>query len=151
MVDRRDVGSWLEGPPSRRSSSSGDAPAYPGSRLGLPQAGPRSVGRPGRRLVAVVVDWALCLLVSSAFVDGDPWATLGIFAGVQVLTVGSLGSSPGHALLGLRLQRVAGGWPGPVAAVVRTLLLCLVIPALVFDTDQRGVHDRAAGTVLLRR
>jgi hypothetical protein len=33
---------------------------------------------------------------------------------------------------------------------VRTLLICLVIPAVVFDEDQRGMHDRAVGTALVR-
>jgi hypothetical protein len=33
---------------------------------------------------------------------------------------------------------------------VRTLLLCLVIPVLVWDSDQRGFHDKIAGTVLIR-
>jgi len=38
-----------------------------------------------------------------------------------------------------------------VAALVRTLLLGLVIPAVVTDDDGRGLHDRAAGTVVVRR
>lgn len=147
MVDRRDAGSWLEGPPSARERGLG----YPGERLGLPEQGPGSVARVGRRLVAVILDWLGCLVISGAIFSGDPWATLGIFAAVQVLTVGTIGSSPGHAVLGLRLQRVSGGWAGPWPAFVRTVLLCLVVPAVVFDRDQRGLHDRAAGTVLLRR
>jgi hypothetical protein len=38
-----------------------------------------------------------------------------------------------------------------MAAVVRSVLLCLVIPAVIFDPDQRGVHDKAMNTVLVRR
>ena len=34
---------------------------------------------------------------------------------------------------------------GPVA-LVRTALLCLVIPALVMTDDKRGIHDLAAGS-----
>jgi hypothetical protein len=34
--------------------------------------------------------------------------------------------------------------------VVRTVLLCLAIPALIWDADLRGLHDRAAGTMLVR-
>jgi len=33
---------------------------------------------------------------------------------------------------------------------VRTLLVCAFVPALVMDADQRGLHDRVAGTVLVR-
>jgi uncharacterized RDD family membrane protein YckC len=36
-------------------------------------------------------------------------------------------------------------------AFVRTLLICLVIPPLVFNRDQRGLHDLATGTVPIRR
>jgi uncharacterized RDD family membrane protein YckC len=39
---------------------------------------------------------------------------------------------------------------GFTAAVIRTMLLCLVIPPVVYNTDGRGLHDRAAGTIVLR-
>ena len=51
----------------------------------------------------------------------------------------------------MRVQLVTGGWVGLWRPVVRTVLLCLVIPAVIWDADQRGLHDKAAGTVLLRR
>jgi hypothetical protein len=35
--------------------------------------------------------------------------------------------------------------------VARTLLLMLVVPAVVWDRDGRGLHDRLSGTVELRR
>jgi hypothetical protein len=34
--------------------------------------------------------------------------------------------------------------------LVRTALLCLVIPAIVVDRDGRGLHDRAAASVVVR-
>ncbi|MFE4466652.1 RDD family protein, partial [Oerskovia sp. NPDC056781] len=30
------------------------------------------------------------------------------------------------------------------------VLLCLVVPAVVWDGDGRGMHDKAAGTVIVR-
>jgi hypothetical protein len=33
---------------------------------------------------------------------------------------------------------------------VRSVLLMIVIPALVWDSDHRGFHDKIAGTVLVR-
>nr|MDQ3826417.1 RDD family protein [Actinomycetota bacterium] len=39
---------------------------------------------------------------------------------------------------------------GFAAAVIRTVLLCLLIPPVVYNTDGRGLHDRAAGTIVLR-
>jgi uncharacterized RDD family membrane protein YckC len=40
---------------------------------------------------------------------------------------------------------------GFARGAVRTALLCLVIPAVVWDADGRGLHDKAAGTVIVRR
>ena len=132
---------------------------WPGQRLGLPRDGSSSVGRLGRRVVAVLIDWLASSLVSAAFFAHDPWATLGVFTAEQVLLVGTLGASFGHALAGLRVRRLVPhgrsaapeALPGPRAALVRAVLLAVVIPATVYDADQRGLHDRAAGTVLLRR
>ena len=120
-------------------------------RLGLPASGPGSIAGVGRRLVAVTIDWFSCQLICAAFFGSDPWWTLGLFGVLHVLTVATLGFSPGHRLLGMQVRRMDGGWAGPVPALIRTILLCLAVPALVFDSDSRGLHDRAAGTVLVRR
>jgi hypothetical protein len=34
--------------------------------------------------------------------------------------------------------------------VVRFVLLCLLVPALVTDRDGRGLHDKAARSVVVR-
>ena len=124
---------------------------WPGRRLGLPASGPRSVGRLGRRIAALVIDWGTAVLVSVAFFQYQAWATLAIFAGVQVLFLLTINASPGHLLLGMRVVPIAGGYLGLWRPFARTLLLCLVIPALIWDLDQRGIHDRLVGTVLVRR
>lgn len=123
---------------------------YPGERLGLPSEGRGSIARPGRRIAALAIDWACAVVVSIAFFSYDSFATLAVFAIVQLLFLPSLGGSPGHRLLGMRVQLVHGGWVGLWRPIVRTLLLVLVIPAVIWDADQRGLHDKAAGTVLLR-
>ncbi len=123
---------------------------YPGERLGLPASGPGSIGRIGRRLGALAIDWACAVVISVAFFDYDPWATSAVFAAVQIVFLPTLGGSPGHRLVGLRLVAVRGGWVGLWRPLVRTALLLLVIPAVIWDADQRGLHDKAAGTVLLR-
>lgn len=144
MVDRKDIGSWLTGPDTSGISK------YPGERLGLPEAGPGSMARAGRRIIAIVIDWGIALLISNFAFAGDSWATLAIFAAEQILLVGTLGYSIGHRLAGIHVVKLGGGRPGPLAGLVRTLLLCLVIPAVVFDPDQRGLHDKAMNTVLIR-
>lgn len=99
----------------------------------------------GRRVLALVLDWSACLLFSYAFFGSDPWVTLAAFAVLRVLTVGTVGASPFQRLLGLKVTRADGGWAGPLRALIRTALLCLVIPAAV-TVDGRGLHDLAAGT-----
>ena len=124
--------------------------AVPDSNRGSWQRGSGSIARPGRRIAALAIDWACAVLVSIAFFAYDALATTVIFAIVQIAFLPTLGGSPGHRLLGMRLQLVGGGWVGLWRPIVRTVLLCLVIPAVIWDADQRGLHDKAAGTVLLR-
>ncbi|GAB2676446.1 RDD family protein [Thalassiella azotivora] len=130
----------------------GRAPSsYPGERLGLPERGPGSVARVGRRLVGVAVDWALALAVSHGFAGGDPWATLAVFGLLHAVLTATTGTSVGHRLVGVQVVGIGEGAPPPVRAVARSFLLCLALPALVWDSDQRGLHDQLARTVLVRR
>lgn len=117
----------------------------------MPPSGTGSIARAGRRVAAIIIDWGAAVLISVAFFSYDPVATLAIFAAVQVLFIPTLGGSPGHRLLGLRLELAGGGWVGLWRPIVRTALLALVIPAVIWDPDQRGLHDKAVGTVLVRR
>ncbi|GAA4374826.1 RDD family protein [Agromyces bauzanensis] len=127
---------------------------WPGERLGLPAAGSGSVGRVGRRLAALAIDWVAAIVIALLFAPYSStlhtWLTLGIFALMQVLFIPTIGGSVGHRLVGLRVVPVAGGWVGPWRPVVRTVLLVIVLPAVVWDSDQRGFHDKLAGTVLIR-
>ncbi|MEW1974686.1 MULTISPECIES: RDD family protein [Microbacterium] len=123
---------------------------YPGERLGLPVSGTRSIARAGRRIGALVIDWAAAVIISIAFFQYDAIATLVVFAVVQIVFIPTIGGSPGHRILGMRLVMLGGGWVGLWRPIVRTLLLVLVIPAVIWDPDQRGLHDKAVGTVLIR-
>lgn len=148
---------------SDASSPAGAYPAYPGERLGLPRTGPGSVAGWGRRIAALVVDWIASTLVS-ALVFGYQW--FGATAGEQ----GWVGATPLLVFLleASFLTAVAGGSFGQLAlrvsvvhldgrpvnlleALLRTFLILLVIPPLVFNRDQRGLHDLAVKTVTLRR
>ncbi|WP_174150257.1 RDD family protein [Microbacterium halophytorum] len=125
---------------------------YPGQRLGLPPQGSSgSIATFGRRIAALVIDLACAALIGLAFFDYSPWATNLVFAAVQIVFIPTLGGSPGHRIMGLYLVRVSGGWVGVWRPIIRTALLFLVIPAVVADDDHRGLHDKAAGTMLLRR
>ena len=153
MVNRKDIGSWIEGP----GASSRDSESYPGSRLGMPQRGPGSIARFGRRLVGVMIDWLLCSLVAAALWgysitggDSGSFKPLVIFAVQHLILVGTIGFTIGHRVVGLRVVRLGGGLPGFVPALARTILLVLAIPALIWDRDDRGLHDKVAGTVVIR-
>jgi hypothetical protein len=76
--------------------------------------------------------------------------TLALFVVLQIVAITIIGGSIGHRLLGCYVAPLTGGWVGLWRPVVRSLLLALVVPAIVWDSDQRGFHDKVAGTVLLR-
>ena len=128
---------------------------WPGQRLGLPESGPRSIARLGRRVGAIAIDWAIAYLISWSFFwseDGsaDAWVTLGLFAAAQYLFLVVVSGSIGHVLLRMRVVPLRGGYLGVWRPLVRTVLLCLFIPAVIWDADQRGLHDKIAGTILVR-
>lgn len=149
----------MSGPRSLRPLTKPDGSRweFPGERLGLPETGPASVARFGRRLAALLVDWVASLLLVRLFFPhlgyGTPessFATLMVFALELIFFTWVAGASFGQRLLGMQVVRLDGRAPGLGRAIVRTLLLCLAVPALIWDQDSRGLHDRTAGTVLLR-
>jgi uncharacterized RDD family membrane protein YckC len=139
------------------------ASSYPGERLGLPESGPGSVAGWGRRLLALSIDWFASTLAAVGLF-GYQWfgATAGeqglvgaapvlVFLVEATVFTALMGGSFGQLLVRVNVARVDGGSVTVLRALVRTVLICLVIPPLVFNRDQRGLHDLAAGTVTLRR
>ncbi|MBT1188969.1 RDD family protein [Streptomyces sp. CJ_13] len=154
MDNRQAIGSWLSGPRATAEEMGADF-GYPGQRLGLPQQGPGSAARFGRRLGGVALDWIGCQLIAYGLITGGDlraagnW-TLLLFVALSILTVGTVGSTPGKRVVGLRVVAEDGGRLGFFRVVVRTLLLALVVPALIWDRDGRGLHDRLARAVQVR-
>ena len=154
-MDRRDLGSWMSGP--QATSAPADQEEFRGQRLGLPETGPGSVASFGRRLAALAIDWAasigLSRLLFGQFAYGSSESGLTIllifFTEVVVLTW-LTAASFGQRLLGIGVVRVDGRRLGLPGVALRTLLLCLVLPPLVFDRDGRGLHDRAVSSVVVR-
>lgn len=61
-----------------------------------------------------------------------------------------VGQTLGMRLLSLRVIRTDRPVPiGLARAASRTFLLFLLIPALVFDRANRGLHDRVSDTVVV--
>jgi len=141
------TGSWLSGPDT---PVDGDRPKWPGERLGLPAAGPGSVAGFGRRLAAIAVDWLPCSILAQFLTTNPGLSALVLFALLTVVSVTAFGRSPGHAVTGLRVAMLDGSRPPLGAVLVRTILICLAVPPLLSNADNRGLHDRAAGTIVLR-
>jgi len=160
----RTIGSWLSGsgafePDGETGTRDHTSNAFPGQRLGLAESGPRSVARTGRRVAALFVDWLIAYgLAALAMVLGVvstamlSTAVLVIWLVIGAVSLPLFGFSPGQLALGLVVvptdgrERVGFG-----RAVVRGLLIALIIPPLISDTDLRGLHDRLTNTVLIRR
>lgn len=146
-MDRSDVGSWIGGPLPAGAG-------WRGQRLGLPESGPGSMASTGARVLALGIDWLASLLLSR-WIVGDPQsalqslATLGIFGAQVALLTWMSGASFGQRIVGIR---VAGrrGRLGLAGCGLRTLLICLAIPPLIWDADGRGLHDRAVDSVVVR-
>ncbi|MYR62262.1 RDD family protein, partial [Streptomyces sp. SID625] len=99
--------------------------------------------------------WGLCLLIAYGLIAdsyneaAQVWGPL-ILLVLMVLTLGTVGCTPGKRLLGLRVVALGTGRVQPLRALLRTVLLFLALPALIWDRDGRGLHDRLAGTVEVR-
>jgi hypothetical protein len=144
VTERRWAASWLAGTRAAREENT-----YPGQHFGLPEEGPRSVAGAGRRLGALFIDWLLCMVISVA-VFRTQYLTIAVFA-VEVYVLTALtGFTVGKRLLRLRVVRLDGKPVGLWWALIRTLLLLAVVPPLIFDSDLRGLHDKAANTLVIR-
>ena len=122
-------------------------------RLGRPDDGPGSLAPFGPRANAFLLDCLAAALVAAAFTAPElprNWSLLSfalLYAGGTALA----GQTLGMRLLGLRLTRAdRPGRIGPAAAVIRTVLVMLVIPALIRGAHGRGWHDRLTRTAVIR-
>lgn len=117
----------------------------------------------GRRFVALVADWVLCEIIVSAVTRHEIFAatmdshyfatmdwTLLVFALEVWLLTAVSGLTVGKRLLGIKVIAANGDRPGLGWSLLRTLLLLCVIPPLLCDRDLRGLHDRAANTIVVR-
>lgn len=160
MVERKR--SWLDGPAIPGENEDPNAPSrWPGEKLGMPQHGRGSMAPVGKRALAVLIDWFVALALAFGlryglgFGDVSQgatttwnyvlWIVMGIVCGWL------FARTPGMMLLGMGVARVdAEERVGLWRAVVRTLLTACFFPAVMVDSDGRGMHDRATGTTVIR-
>ena len=124
---------------------------------GSPLAGALPAGL-WRRAGAIAIDWAVALILARLVLPGAPYgsgasalATLGLFFLEVVLLTWLTTSSFGQRIVGISVVNVDGQRLGLWRIIVRTLMICLVIPALVYNSDGRGLQDIAVGSVVLMR
>lgn len=103
----------------------------------------------GRRVLALFVDWLLCTVIALYAFHSQMW-TLAVFGAESYLLTALTGFTLGKRILGIRVARLDGKPVGFVWSLLRTILLLAVVPPLVTDQDLRGLHDRAANTIVIR-
>ena len=136
-----------------------EATTYPGRRLGLPENGSGSVATWLARFGALVIDWLASMLVASVIAgqsmwsqDAPVWPTPLVFLVEVSLFTALAGGSFGQIPLRLAVVHVEGRKPlNLLQALLRAVLTLLVVPPLVFNSDNRGLHDLAVGSVVVKR
>jgi len=117
----------------------------------------RDVGL-GRRLAAITLDWMACYAIVAAISGGIGQMSpdrspiiLGLFFGEVAILTALIGASLGQKIFGLRVVRFSdGGSITPLQALIRTFFLILIVTAITYDENGRGIHERISKTVLTR-
>ena len=147
----RAIGGWLSGPPV----PAGDPP---GVRMGFPAQGPGSVASIGARVGAFIVDAIVANLLAGVpylfgaryTLDSRNIAVLAAFLLVELIFDTVYGQTLGKRIFNIRVIRADGdGLASFKWILLRTVLLGTLIPAVVWDRDRRGLHDKAAGTAVV--
>jgi uncharacterized RDD family membrane protein YckC len=104
----------------------------------------------GRRFLAILIDWGMCWLVTILFnLQPRFWMPFTFFIEVSVLTALQQASA-GQRILKLRVVDFTNsGVVPPLKILLRTFLICLVLPA-VFTREGRGLHDWVSNSVVVR-
>jgi uncharacterized RDD family membrane protein YckC len=121
------------------------------------ESGAGSVAGFGSRLLAFVVDAALANLIA-VIIDGgyqrgehQSLVIAVAFLLIELVFVAIAGQTPGMRVAGIGVVRNDGrGRAAWRWVLLRTALLATVLPALFVDSSGRAMHDRAAGTVMVR-
>ena len=115
----------------------------------------------GRRLGAITIDWLASYAIAFSFfagggsyserLVGTRLSTPLIFVAEYAILIALTGSSFGHRLLRLKVVDFGhGGLPSIRQALIRTGLMAIVITAITYDEDGRGIHERFSQTKLAR-
>ena len=115
----------------------------------------------GRRLAAITIDWLASYAIAFAFfagggsfserIEGTRFITPLIFVTEYAILIALTGASFGHRIMRMKVVDFNhGGLPSFRQALIRTGLMALVITAITYDEDGRGIHERLSKTRLTR-
>lgn len=132
---------------------------YPGQSLGLPETGRGSLASWRARLAALLLDWGTSMIVAvfafgvGVLRDGGwrAWMILAVFFVQKAVLTALAGGSFGQILARIQVVRLEGGPLGWWRSIVRTAMICLVLPAVVIGAERRGLDDLVLATVVVRR
>lgn len=141
------------------SGTAQQAQRWPGENLGLPQSGQGSLASWRARITALVLDWAISMIIAWAIfgigaLRGQDWRSftiMGVFFVQSTVMIALTGSSFGKLIARIGVIRVDRKPFGFLRAAARQFMLCLVIPALVIGPDRRALTDLACGSVVVNR
>ncbi len=136
-----------------------EADGYPGESIGLPESGRGALASWRARIAALLVDWGTSMIVAvfafgvGVLRDGGwrAWMILAVFFVQKSLLTALAGGSFGQILARVAVVRLDGGELGWWRAIVRTAMVCVVLPAVVIGAERRGLDDLVLGTVVVRR
>jgi uncharacterized RDD family membrane protein YckC len=107
-------------------------------------------------MLGVLIDWLMSYAIAIGFFVEFGESSMGavvflIFTAQYLIFAALGGATPGHRIVGLKIVRFSdGGMPTPIQALIRTGLLVLILTAITFDQNGRGINERLSNTVLIR-
>lgn len=121
----------------------------PGARPGL------EVASWARRIGALLIDGVASALVTLAVLGPEGYSNssfgpLVVFFLETGFGTAIAGGSFGQLLTRIRVLRTDGRPVSLLRALLRSLLVCVVVPPLVFRPDGRGLHDLATDSAAYR-
>lgn len=140
-------------------SSTPAADGYPGQSLGLPAAGRGSLASWNSRLWALVIDWAVCMILARAVFGskvntGIHWqmfTPMALFFVEKWLLTAFAGSSFGQLVCRVGVTTLDGQPIGWWRSLARAAMKLIIVPAVVIGAERRGLDDISLGTVVVNR
>jgi uncharacterized RDD family membrane protein YckC len=99
-----------------------------------------------RRIGALLIDWiaasgVAAFILQAFYTPAHDLLTPVVFLVESAVGIALTGSSFGQTVVKIRVSHPDGRPLSLFGALLRQLLVCLVIPPLVFRPDGRGLHD----------